>query len=90
MMPATRYGREGLITMLGTEGMIRTNDEAVIYYGDTDDMMVGRVVRVLRTRSGTLRRVGITPEGTDVVAWFSPAPGFEGLVSVGGATVAYL
>lgn len=72
-------------------GMIRTGDEAVIFYGDTDFPPVsGRVARVLRTRSGALRMVGISPDGADCVAWFSPAPDFEGLVSVGGATVAYV
>ena len=71
-------------------GVIRTGDEAVIFYGDDNDGMAGRVAKVLRTRTGALRRVGITPDGTDVVAWFSPSPDFEGLVSVGGATVAYI
>lgn len=69
---------------------IRTGDVAAIFYGRTSQNVSGRVVKVLTTRTGKLRRVGIMPDGADVVAWFSPAPDTVGLVSVGGATVAYV
>lgn len=68
---------------------VRTGDVAWITYGD-ERWMTGTVTKVLTSRSGNLRRVGIVPEGTDVVAWFAPAPDWGGLVSVGGATVAYV
>jgi hypothetical protein len=67
---------------------VRDGDAAVIFYGD--ESTAGRVVKVVASRSGAIRRVGIVPDGTDVVAWFSPAPDTEGLVSVGGSTVAYV
>jgi hypothetical protein len=67
---------------------VRTGDSAVIMYDTTG--MHGRVVKVITSRTGNLRRVGITPEGTDVVAWFAPAPDMAGLPSVGGHTVAYV
>lgn len=68
---------------------VRTGAGAVILYGD-DQALPGTVSRVVTTRTGNLRRVGIIPDGTNVVAWFTPAPDMEGLVSVGGSTVAYV
>jgi hypothetical protein len=68
---------------------VRTDDVAWITYGD-DRWMTGVVTKIVTTRTGNLRRVGITPDGTDVIAWFSPAPDASGLVSVGGHTVAYV
>jgi hypothetical protein len=70
---------------------IRTGDSAVIFYGD--DEMPGTVSRIITSRTGNLRRVGITPDGTDVVAWFTPSAGYAStppLLSVGGETVAYV
>lgn len=72
---------------------VRDGDSAVIFYGDgtTVPAMHGTVARVLRTRTGVVRRVGITPQGADVIAWFAPDPdGTEGFVSIGGSTVAYV
>jgi hypothetical protein len=69
---------------------IRTGDSAVIFYGD--DELPGTVAKIVTSRTGNLRRVGITPDGTNVVAWFTPALGTSTppLVSVGGSTVAYV
>jgi hypothetical protein len=69
---------------------IHTGDTAVIFYGETERGMAGTVAKIVTSRTGNLRRVGITPEGTDVVAWFTPVPDMNGLVSVGGYTVAYV
>lgn len=66
----------------------RTGDAATIFYADA--AMRGTVAKIVKSRTGNLRRVGITPEGTQVVAWFAPAPDVQGLVSVGGHTVAYV
>ena len=68
---------------------VRTGDVAWITYGDSR-WTTGAVSKVITTRTGNLRRVGITPDGTDVIAWFAPAPDASGLVSVGGFTVAYV
>jgi len=70
------------------ETKIRTGDTAVIFYGD-DGVLPGEIVKIIKSRTGNIRRVGITPEGTDIVAWFAPVPDMHGLVSVGGSTVAY-
>lgn len=69
---------------------VRTGDLAVIFYGQTSENISGTVAKIVTTRTGNVRRVGITPDGTDVIAWFAPAPDHVGLVSVGGATVAYV
>lgn len=74
---------------------VRTGDSAIITYGDTD-AVAGKVAKIVTSRTGNLRRVGITPDGTDVVAWFAPDSTdpmgdiLGRLVSVGGSTVAYL
>jgi hypothetical protein len=67
---------------------VRTGDAATIFYDQS--AMRGTVVKIVKSRTGNLRRVGITPEGTDVVAWFAPSPDSYGLPSVGGETVAYI
>ncbi len=65
-----------------------TGDSATIFYGEAT--MRGTVAKVVKSRTGNLRRVGITPEGTNVVAWFTPVDDEYGYVSVGGSTVAYI
>jgi hypothetical protein len=70
---------------------IHTGDCAVIFMSDeSGENMAGTVTKIVTSRTGKLRRVGITPDGTDVVAWFSPVPWRAGLVSVGSTTVAYV
>jgi hypothetical protein len=69
---------------------IRTGDVVVIFYDA--DSLPGTVCKIVKSRTGNVRRVGIAPDGADIVAWFIPVPDmFDGacLVSVGGSTVAY-
>ena len=66
----------------------RTGDSATIFYGEA--AMRGTVVKIITSRTGNLRRVGIAPEGAEIIAWFAPVDDEYGLVSVGGSTVAYI
>lgn len=68
---------------------VTENASAVITYGDTA-ALAGTVKTIKRNADKSVRLVGITPDGTDHVAWFAPAPDFAGFVSVGGSTVAYV
>jgi hypothetical protein len=67
----------------------RTGDAATIFYGE-EQAIRGTVVKILTSRTGNVRRVGIAPEGAEIVAWFTPVDYQYGLVSVGGSTVAYV
>lgn len=92
---AATYGpaidhREELIMSDTRTPAVRTGDTAAIFYGQTPKNVPGRVVKVVTSRTGRIRRIGITPEGTDIVAWFAPVPDHEGFASVGGTTVAYV
>jgi hypothetical protein len=69
---------------------IRTGDVVVIFYDA--DSLPGTVSKIVKSRTGNVRRIGITPDGADIVVWFTPVPKmFDGtyLTSVGGSTVAY-
>lgn len=64
-------------------------DNAVIFYGMGGPSMRGTIAAVKTNADKSVRLVGITPEGTNHVAWFAPSPEMYGLLSVGGSTVAY-
>jgi len=69
-------------------GEIVINQPATIFYGEA--AVRGNVTAVKLYNDKSVRLVGITPEGTGHVAWFSPSPEQYGFVSVGGSTVAYI
>jgi hypothetical protein len=53
-------------------------DSAVMFYGP-EGVMRCTVAHVAFNADGSVRRVGVTPDGTDCVAWFYPVPDYSGM-----------